>query len=131
MLERMSDNVTCVIAILPSADLEKSMAWWVAQCGFQERFRYGAPMFYAGIERGGASLHLNHFPDAALAKVVAEQTVVRLMVEDAEAMHAEFVERGGTVHPNGRLAVKPWGTKEFSTIDPAGVLVWFQQNVER
>jgi hypothetical protein len=42
-------------------------------------------------------------------------------------MLAEFLERGGKVHPNGGLAVKPWGTKEFATIDPVGVLVWFTQ----
>jgi len=102
-----------------------SLAWWVEQCGFRERFRQGEPLNYAGIERGGASLHLNGFSDAGLAKTVAGQTVVRLMVEDVEAMLAEFLERGGTVHPNGALAVKPWGTKEFATIDPTGVLVWF------
>ena len=129
MLFGMDDNVTSAITILPASDLDKSLAWWTEICGFAERFRHGAPPFYAGISRGRAILHLNFFPDAELAKTVAEQTVVRLIVQDVDRMHGEFLEHGGKVHPNGALAWKPWGTKEFSTIDPVGVLVWFQQDV--
>ena len=36
-----------------------------------------------------------------------------------------FQSRGGNLHPNGQLATKPWGTKEFGAIDPNGVCVSF------
>ena len=127
MLVGMSDNVTSVVAILPASDLAASLAWWVEKCGFTEQFRHGEPPTYAGFSRGGAMLHLTHVEGDELARTVAGQTVVRLIVEDVDAMLAEYLERGGKVHPNGGLAVRPWGTKEFATIDPVGVLVWFTQ----
>jgi uncharacterized glyoxalase superfamily protein PhnB len=65
--------------------------------------------------------------DKALARKVGDQTMVRLAVKGIEAMYAEFQKRGGKVHPNGPLQTKPWGTKEFGTIDPNGVCVTFQE----
>ena len=31
------------------------------------------------------------------------------------------------IHPNDPLALKPWGNREFSIVDPDGNLVTFQQ----
>jgi predicted enzyme related to lactoylglutathione lyase len=126
----MSVTVTAIIPVLPCGNVGVSLAWWTGVCGFSERFRQGEPVNYAGIERGAASLHLGTVEGAELAKTVAGQTVTRIMVDDADAMLAEFLERGGKVHPNGTIADKPWGTREFATIDPTGILVWFTQNLE-
>jgi uncharacterized glyoxalase superfamily protein PhnB len=65
--------------------------------------------------------------DKTLARQVGDQTMVRLAVKGIEAVYAEYQERGGTVHPNGALQTKPWGTKEFGAIDPNGVCVTFQE----
>ena len=51
--------------------------------------------------------------------------MVRIVVDGIEAFYAEFQKRGGTVHPNGPLQTKPWGTHEFAAIDPNGVCVAF------
>jgi hypothetical protein len=32
-------------------------------------------------------------------------------------------------HPNGHLAIKPWGQKEFSILDPDNNLLTFGQNI--
>jgi uncharacterized glyoxalase superfamily protein PhnB len=53
--------------------------------------------------------------------------MVRLAVKGIELMYAEYRERGGTIHPNGALQTKPWGTKEFAAIDPNGVCVTYQE----
>jgi catechol 2,3-dioxygenase-like lactoylglutathione lyase family enzyme len=123
----MSVNVTAIVPLLPAREVAASLAWLTGICGFTERFRQGDPVSYAGLERGAAGLHLGLIPDAELASTIAGQTVTRIMVDDADAMLAEFLARSGAVHPNGALADKPWGTREFATIDPAGVLVWFSQ----
>jgi uncharacterized glyoxalase superfamily protein PhnB len=68
--------------------------------------------------------------DKVLAGKVGDQTMVRLAVIGIEAMYAEFQKHGGKVHPNGRLQTKPWGTREFGTIDPNGVCVTFQERVQ-
>jgi hypothetical protein len=31
----------------------------------------------------------------------------------------------GCTHPNGALGTQPWGTREFSIIDPSGVCIAF------
>ncbi len=54
--------------------------------------------------------------------------MVRLLVDDIDTLYTDYQQRGGTVHPNGALQTKPWGTREFAAIDPNGVCVAFQQS---
>jgi predicted enzyme related to lactoylglutathione lyase len=82
---------------------------------------------YAGIRRDDAHLHIAGMDDRELARTVGGQTMVRFAVKDIAAMYAEYVERGGKVHPNGVLETKPWGLREFTAIDPNGVCVTFQE----
>jgi uncharacterized glyoxalase superfamily protein PhnB len=121
----MSENVKSAVPILPAADTSQSLEWWTNVCGFVETFRDNTPPNYAGISRGGASLHIAGISDPRLAKTVGDQTMVRIVVEDVEGMYAEYQQRGGKVHPNGPLQTKPWGTREFAAIDPNGVCVTF------
>ena len=53
--------------------------------------------------------------------------MIRFAVINIEALYAEYQQRGGRVHPNGKLQTKPWGTTEFAAIDPNGVCVTFQE----
>ena len=121
----MESTVKAVIAVLPAADVSASLGWWVERCGFEETFRDASPPRYAGIRRGGAEIHLAEMTDKVLAKTVGDQTMVRIVVDGIEAFYAEYQERGGVVHPNGKLQTKPWGTLEFGAIDPNGVCVSF------
>jgi uncharacterized glyoxalase superfamily protein PhnB len=115
------------IPVLPAANATESLGWWTHICGFEETFRDATPPAYVGIKRGNAHLHIAGMEDTGLARQVGEQTMVRLVVSGIEAMYAEYQKRGGKVHPNGPLQTKPWGTKEFSAIDPNGVCVTFQE----
>jgi len=124
---RMEPFVKYAIPILPSANTEESLRWWTETCGFTETFRDATPPNYAGIQRGGAHLHIAGMGDAQLARTVCDQTMVRLAVTGIEAFYAEFQKRGGKIHPNGPLQTKPWGTKEFGAIDPNGVCVTFME----
>ena len=53
--------------------------------------------------------------------------MVRITVEGIDAYYAEYQQRGGKVHPNGKLEMKPWGSREFGAIDPNGVCVTFRE----
>ena len=117
--------------VLPAADVSTSLRWWTEVCGFRESFRDATPPSYAGLVCDGADVHLAAVSDAALARQVGEQTMVRFLVADIDALYADFQQRGGTVHPNGKLQTRPWGTREFSTIDPNGVCLTFQQATRR
>ena len=123
----MEPVITSAIPVLPAADTMESLHWWTNVCGFKETFRDATPPTYAGIRRGEAHLHIAGMDDKDLARKVGDQTMVRLAVKGIEGLHAEFVRLGGRVHPNGPLQTKPWGTKEFTAIDPNGVCVTFQE----
>ena len=123
----MEPVVKGAIPVLPAADTTESLQWWTAICGFKETFRDNTPPNYAGITRGEAYVHISGMADKALARKVGDQTMVRFAVTDIEALYAEYQKRGGKVHPHGQLQTKPWGTKEFSAIDPNGVCVTFQE----
>ena len=123
----MDPVVKGAIPVLPAADTTESLQWWTAICGFKETFRDNTPPNYAGITRGEAYVHISGMADKALARKVGDQTMVRFAVTDIEALYAEYQKRGGQVHPHGQLQTKPWGTKEFSAIDPNGVCVTFQE----
>lgn len=115
------------IPVLPAANVQASLDWWTQICAFQETFRDATPPTYAGITRDGASVHLAAV-SCDLARSVGEQTMVRFLVDDIDTLYTDYQQRGGTVHPNGALQTKPWGTREFAAIDPNGVCVAFQQS---
>jgi uncharacterized glyoxalase superfamily protein PhnB len=123
----MDTIIKGAIPVLPAADTSESLRWWMDVCGFKETFRDNTPPTYAGIHRDEAYLHIAAMTDKALARTVGDQTMVRLAVKGIEALYDEYQKRGGSVHPNGQLQTKPWGTKEFSAIDPNGVCVTFQE----
>ncbi len=121
----MEPIIKSAIPVLPAADALAPLKWWSEICNFQETFRDDTPPRYIGIARGNAQLHIAEMNDKEFARKVGEQTMVRIEVENIEALYAEFQERGGKVHPNGPLQKKPWGTLEFGAIDPNGVCVTF------
>jgi uncharacterized glyoxalase superfamily protein PhnB len=118
------------IPVLPSANVLSSLDWWTSICGFVEVFRDTTPPLYAGISRDGTTLHLSTVTADITAREVGDQTMVRFFVDDIDALYAEYQQRGGKVHPNGALQTKPWGTREFSAIDPNGVCVTFQADTQ-
>jgi uncharacterized glyoxalase superfamily protein PhnB len=123
----MDATIKHAIPILPAGNTAESLKWWTEICGFTETFRDATPPHYAGIQRGGAELHISGMGDKALARKVGEQTMLRLAVTGIEDLYVEYQKRGGKVHPNGSLHRKPWGRKEFAAIDPNGVCVTFME----
>ena len=123
----MAAVIKAAIPAVPSGNTEESLRWWTEVCGFEEASRDATPPAYAGIRRDNAELHITGMDNRELARKVGDQTMVRLRVVGIEEFYEEFQRNGGAVHPNGSLQAKPWGTKEFSTVDPNGVCVSFQE----
>ena len=73
-----------------------------------------------GISRDGIWLHLSSFSGDGVAG-----GVVNLLVDDVDALHAEFVAKGVPI------AVEPvdqtWGTREMYVKDADGNSLRFQQ----
>ncbi len=93
--------------------------------GFRREFAHRADdaeadPCYMGLSRDGVWIHLSSFSGDGVPG-----SVVNLLVEDVDALHAEFVGRGTPI------AVAPvnqtWGTREMYVKDDDGNSVRFQQ----
>jgi uncharacterized glyoxalase superfamily protein PhnB len=105
-------------------DVEKAIAFYEQQLGFTTVYREGEPVTMAIVKRDSAQIFLQQNDD----KHLAEWTTFRIQVEQIEQLYNEFQAKGGTmIHPNGTLQTKPWGTKEFTVIDLAGVCITFYE----
>jgi uncharacterized glyoxalase superfamily protein PhnB len=120
-----SINFGAITPVVPAADMERSLRFYVETLGFEERFRSGAPLDYAGVVRDLATLHLFSCTEPK----IAEWTAFRIGVDDLDALYARCVA-AGIVHPNGAIGERPWGSRDFSVIDPAGVCITFWQRTD-
>jgi hypothetical protein len=44
-------------------------------------------------------------------------------------LYQTFLDNKVAIHPNGNLATKPWGQREFSVLDPDNNLLTFGQGI--
>jgi hypothetical protein len=54
---------------------------------------------------------------------------VYIRTDDIGKLYQSFTEKKISIHPNGHLALKPWGQQEFSLLDPDNNLLTFGQTV--
>jgi catechol 2,3-dioxygenase-like lactoylglutathione lyase family enzyme len=114
-------KIQLAIPVLPAVAMAKSLAFYTKKLGFKEIYRDDKKKpKYVVIERDGVFVHLNEFGSEKTAKLVASQTMCRFRVDDVDALYKEYSRKKGVIHPNGKLGDKPWGTREFGVLDPAG-----------
>jgi uncharacterized glyoxalase superfamily protein PhnB len=107
--------------VLASLDIGRSVDFFCTHLGFSSLYaQQGA---YAVIVRDAVSIHFWSCSD----RHVAQNTSCRVRVEgiDALFLHCKSL---GIVHPNAPLEDKPWGSREFSVVDPDGNVVTFSQH---
>jgi uncharacterized glyoxalase superfamily protein PhnB len=115
-------KLACGVPVIPGgADVGATIDFYVQKLGFTEKFTHGSPIDYAGVARDGVLVHLYKNDD----KQLAENTMFRVIVENVDALYAEY-EPQGVIHPNGKLSTKPWGTRDFAVLDPTGICITFQ-----
>ena len=112
-------RLVAAIPKLASLDIERSLDFYEG-LGFR---RGGAWPDYGIVERDGVQLHVWLCADPR----IPSETACRIVVTGIDDLHAQYAARG-VIHPNGALADKPWGVREFSILDPDGNLVTFQQD---
>lgn len=109
------------IPVLPVLDLERGASFFEQSLGFERVFLL--PGNADGVERDQVTLHLWLTDDPALPKVSSCR--IEVGSEDDLATVLAQAESAGIVHPNGQLADKPWGAREFTVLDPFGNAVTF------
>ncbi len=110
-------KIVGVIPILPSSDVERSVAFYVERLGFTVLSEYGEPPFYALVQRGPMELHISLVEDISIAL----QVQIRFLVENVGPIFEEFRTAGAPIVQG--LEAKPWGTREFAVHDPDGVCI--------
>ena len=110
------------VPLLPARDIAAKLTFFESVLGFRRAFTHGEPVEHAGMKRDGAEIHFFRCDDPA----VLARSGCRVRVDGIEALYARCLNRG-VVHPAGKLEEKPWGEREFSMLDPDGVIIAFFQ----
>lgn len=104
--------------------MEKAIAFYEDQLGFITIHKEGDPVTMAIVKRDSAEIFLQKNDDRHLA----EWTTFRIHVEHVEQLYEELQAKGGEmIHPNGKLEIKPWGTREFAILDLTGICITFYE----
>ena len=109
------------IPVLPSLDLDASLAFYETQLGFRRHIESDD---YAGVERDGVQIHLWLCDD----RNIAENTSCRINMTGIDTLYALCRDRD-VVPPDAAIEEKPWGFREFSVVDPSGNLVIFAEEI--
>jgi hypothetical protein len=101
-----------MIPVLPSANIERDVAWYKAQTGFD---CFYADAMYAILYRAQLVVHLQWHADTAEDPLLGG-SAIRIQVNNVQALLQEFIERG-TVQPTDYRPNTPWRTNEFGFYD--------------
>lgn len=78
---------------------------------------------YGGVQWRGLEFHYYQTDETRLL----ENSLFRVNVDSQSTLDElyDFLLLQNVVHPNGHPEVKPYGYKEFSILDPFGILITF------
>lgn len=107
---------------LPMRNSTATKTYYVHQLGFKELADYGD---YLLLSKDHIELHFFQFKDLD-PKTNYGQVYIR--ANHIDDFYQTLIGRGVEIHPNGALATKPWGQREFSLLDPDHNLLTFGQS---
>jgi catechol 2,3-dioxygenase-like lactoylglutathione lyase family enzyme len=108
------------------SDVEVSVAFYEQKLGFRAIHKEGNPLRMAIVKRDTAEIFLVQNDYQQLSESIS----LRISVDNIEQLYEEILAKGEEViHPNGKLAIKPWGVKEFVILDPAGTCLTFYEPI--
>lgn len=112
--------ITSVVPKLPFVDKQKTLDFYVGQCGFELMSDYGD---YFIIKADVAELHFFHHPQLRPAN---SHFMIYLRVEEGiEQIYQKLIQQQVSIL--AALAPKPWQQTEFALTDPNGTLLTFGQ----
>ena len=81
---------------------------------------------YLMVEKDGIEIHFFKFKEIDPKE---NYSGVYIRTDNIEDLYKSFVADRINIHPNGALASKPWGQKEFALLDPDNNLLTFGQGI--
>lgn len=113
--------LTTIHPKLPMRSKAATKAYYVQQLGFEV---WGSEDYtgYLMLRKDQVEIHFFEFRDLDPGVNYGQ---VYIRTNDIEALYQALLDRKVAIHPNGALALKPWGQKEFSLLDPDHNLLTF------
>lgn len=108
----MKTKFNSIMPVLPSADIERDVAWYKDKTGFEPVFWDN---MYAVLNRDNLYLHLQWHADTETDPLLGG-SVIRIDVKNIQPLFEEFVQRG-TVKADAFKNNTPWHTNEFGFFD--------------
>lgn len=115
------------IPAMPVKDVEQSAAFYRDKLGFTLAHHNGG---FAILRRDAVEIHLWSASDegwrergpsspvvSGAESFIAGTASCRVGVEGIDELHGDL-QPLGILHPNAQLRDTPWGTREFSVVDP-------------
>ena len=105
--------ISQIAPVFFTADLAGTLTYYGDKLGFACVGIYGDPPFYAIVAREGHAVHFRSVDATAVhpAKYAEELLDAYLLVDDVDALYAEFAAKG--VEFSRGLRDMPWGLREF------------------
>ena len=118
--------IKTAIPILLVSNVAATSAFFRDKLGFTIDFLHGHPAFYAGVSRGGVTLHLRFVHEPPITEDLrdAESLLAALvLVDNVKTLFQEYKTNG--VPLVGTLRKEPWGGPTFTVRDPDGNRICF------
>jgi catechol 2,3-dioxygenase-like lactoylglutathione lyase family enzyme len=109
---------------LPMRDKAATKAYYVGKLGFQ--LAGGDYDGYLMVRKDNVEIHFFEFKGLNPHDNYGQ---VYIRTSDIDKLYNGFVAGNVAIHPNGQLATKPWGQREFSLLDPDNNLLTFGESV--
>ena len=81
---------------------------------------------YLMVRKDQVQLHFFEFKNLAPDENYGQ---VYIRTSDIDGLYQSLLDNGTAIHPNGHLATKPWGQREFALLDPDNNLLTFGEPV--
>ncbi|MEM7223664.1 MAG: VOC family protein [Pseudomonadota bacterium] len=113
--------------VLQVSDIKRSVAFYKDVLGFEEGGLWGDPPAFSIVGRGTVTIMLDQSRDPS-PMPVNQYWAAYVYVDDANALHREFVEAGAEIvrGPEDMF----YGCRDFDVRDPDGHLIAFGQDLQ-
>jgi hypothetical protein len=110
---------------LPMRNINTTREYYINKLGFEVFGNYQLTD-YLMVQKDNIQIHF--FAHNTL-NPIENYGQVYIRVKDIDAFYQSLFDKKVVIHPNGHLATKPWGQREFSLLDPDHNLLTFGETV--
>lgn len=108
---------------LPMRNKAITRKYYIDQLGFEQ---FGGDFDgYLMVQKDNIQIHFFEFKELDPKENYGQ---VYIRTNDIDVLYQSLLDNNVSIHPNGSLATKPWGQREFALLDPDNNLLTFGQN---